>query len=194
MNFDKSLQKIVILSLSPFLSPSPYPSPPHPQQKELNKSAQLARALFDNVAECPEELSFRRGDLMLVLQPEVPGLAGWHLCSLHGQQGIVPANRVHVLPKPGPPDLSPAPRKESASAALYNPPRGQRSSSAGQKEEQQEVRTQASGISLCHPRSCMQPGNPGVQGPPTQFPLGIPHTTPHSRHPQPGLRTQVTRP
>ncbi|XP_074928510.1 embryonal Fyn-associated substrate [Chelonoidis abingdonii] len=102
-------------------------------------SAQLARALFDNVAECPEELSFRRGDLMLVLQPEVPGLAGWHLCSLHGQQGIVPANRVHVLPKPGPPDLSPAPRKESASAALYNPPRGQRSSSAGQKEEQQEV-------------------------------------------------------
>uniref|UniRef100_A0A674IZK3 Embryonal Fyn-associated substrate n=1 Tax=Terrapene triunguis TaxID=2587831 RepID=A0A674IZK3_9SAUR len=85
--------------------------------------AQLARALFDNVAECPEELSFRRGDLMLVLQPEVPGLAGWHLCSLHGQQGIVPANRVRILPEPGPPDLSPAPRKESAPAALYDPPR-----------------------------------------------------------------------
>ncbi|XP_039354691.1 embryonal Fyn-associated substrate [Mauremys reevesii] len=102
-------------------------------------SAQLARALFDNVAECPEELSFRRGDLMLVLQPEVPGLAGWHLCSLHGQQGIVPANRVRVLPEPGPPNLSPAPRKESAPAALYHPPQGQRSSSAGQEEEQQEV-------------------------------------------------------
>ncbi|KAM9120945.1 embryonal Fyn-associated substrate isoform 1-T1 [Pangshura tecta] len=102
-------------------------------------SAQLARALFDNVAECPEELSFRRGDLMLVLQPEVPGLAGWHLCSLHGQQGIVPANRVCILPEPGPPDLSPVPQKESAPAGLYNPPRGQRSRSAGQKEEQQEV-------------------------------------------------------
>ncbi|TFJ97320.1 multidrug resistance protein 1-like [Platysternon megacephalum] len=102
-------------------------------------SAQLARALFDNVAECPEELSFRRGDLMLVLQLEVPGLAGWHLCSLHGQQGIVPANRVRILPEPGPPDLSLAPRKESAPAALYDLPRGQRRSSAGQKEEQQEV-------------------------------------------------------
>ncbi|XP_050775022.1 embryonal Fyn-associated substrate isoform X2 [Gopherus flavomarginatus] len=102
-------------------------------------SAQLARALFDNVAECPEELSFRRGDLILVLQPEVPGLAGWHLCSLHGQQGIVPANRVRFLPEPGPPDLLPAPHKESAPAALYNLPRGQRSSSTGQKEEQQEV-------------------------------------------------------
>ncbi|XP_044842001.1 embryonal Fyn-associated substrate isoform X1 [Mauremys mutica] len=105
----------------------------------LCPQAQLARALFDNVAECPEELSFRRGDLMLVLQPKVPGLAGWHLCSLHGQQGIVPANRVCVLPEPGPPDLSPAPRKESAPPVLYKPPQGQRSSSAGQKEEQQEV-------------------------------------------------------
>ncbi|CAM5072226.1 unnamed protein product [Eretmochelys imbricata] len=102
-------------------------------------SAQLARALFDNVAECPEELSFRRGDLMLVLQPKVPGLAGWHLCSLHGQQGIVPGNRVRILPEPGPPDLSPAPHKESAPSTLYNPPRGQRRSRAGQKEEQQEV-------------------------------------------------------
>uniref|UniRef100_A0A8C3IQI6 Embryonal Fyn-associated substrate n=1 Tax=Chrysemys picta bellii TaxID=8478 RepID=A0A8C3IQI6_CHRPI len=145
----------------------------------LCPQAQLARALFDNVAECPEELSFRRGDLMLVLQPEVPGLAGWHLCSLHGQQGIVPANRVRILPEPGPPDLSPAPRKESAPAALYDPPRSQRRSSAGQKEEQQEVRTQASGISHCHPCSPFQPGNPGIQGPPTQSPLGIPHTTPH---------------
>ncbi|XP_034643337.1 embryonal Fyn-associated substrate isoform X7 [Trachemys scripta elegans] len=105
----------------------------------LCPQAQLARALFDNVAECPEELSFRRGDLMLVLQPEVPGLAGWHLCSLHGQQGIVPANRVRILPESGPSDLSPVPRKESAPAALYDPPRGQRRSSAGQKEEQQEV-------------------------------------------------------
>uniref|UniRef100_A0A8C3IRB8 Embryonal Fyn-associated substrate n=1 Tax=Chrysemys picta bellii TaxID=8478 RepID=A0A8C3IRB8_CHRPI len=84
----------------------------------LCPQAQLARALFDNVAECPEELSFRRGDLMLVLQPEVPGLAGWHLCSLHGQQGIVPANRVRILPEPGPPDLSPAPRKESPDLSL----------------------------------------------------------------------------
>uniref|UniRef100_A0A2K6LUZ4 Embryonal Fyn-associated substrate n=1 Tax=Rhinopithecus bieti TaxID=61621 RepID=A0A2K6LUZ4_RHIBE len=75
-------------------------------------SAQLARALYDNTAESPQELSFRRGDVLRVLQREgAGGLDGWCLCSLHGQQGIVPANRVKLLPAgPAPkPGLSPAP-------------------------------------------------------------------------------------
>uniref|UniRef100_A0A670YRG5 Embryonal Fyn-associated substrate n=1 Tax=Pseudonaja textilis TaxID=8673 RepID=A0A670YRG5_PSETE len=46
-------------------------------------------------------LSFHKGDLMVLLQPEGAGLEGWHLCSLHGQQGIVPANRVKILPESG---------------------------------------------------------------------------------------------
>uniref|UniRef100_A0A8D0HLD3 Embryonal Fyn-associated substrate n=1 Tax=Sphenodon punctatus TaxID=8508 RepID=A0A8D0HLD3_SPHPU len=84
--------------------------------------AQLCRALYDNVAECPDELSFRKGDLMVLLQAEGPALAGWHLCSLHGQQGIVPANRVRVLPEPGSPGLTPR-GKESAPSDLYQVPR-----------------------------------------------------------------------
>ncbi|NP_034242.2 embryonal Fyn-associated substrate isoform 1 [Mus musculus] len=74
-------------------------------------SAQLARALYDNTAESPQELSFRRGDVLRVLQREgAGGLDGWCLCSLHGQQGIVPANRVKLLPAgPAPkPSLCPA--------------------------------------------------------------------------------------
>lgn len=74
-------------------------------------SAQLARALYDNTAESPQELSFRRGDVLRVLQREgAGGLDGWCLCSLHGQQGIVPANRVKLLPAgPAPkPGLTPA--------------------------------------------------------------------------------------
>ncbi|XP_054304869.2 embryonal Fyn-associated substrate isoform X2 [Pongo pygmaeus] len=73
-------------------------------------SAQLARALYDNTAESPQELSFRRGDVLRVLQREgAGGLDGWCLCSLHGQQGIVPANRVKLLSAgPAPkPSLSP---------------------------------------------------------------------------------------
>lgn len=62
-------------------------------------SAQLARALYDNTAESPQELSFRRGDILQVLQREgASGLDGWCFCSLRGQQGIVPANRVKLLP------------------------------------------------------------------------------------------------
>ncbi|KAF6129817.1 embryonal Fyn-associated substrate [Phyllostomus discolor] len=75
-------------------------------------SALLARALYDNAAESPQELSFRRGDVLRVLQREgAGGLDGWCLCSLHGQQGIVPANRVKLLPDgPAPkPSLSQVP-------------------------------------------------------------------------------------
>lgn len=57
----------------------------------------LAKALYDNVAESPDELSFRKGDIMTVLERDTQGLDGWWLCSLHGRQGIVPGNRVKIL-------------------------------------------------------------------------------------------------
>ncbi|ERE89381.1 embryonal Fyn-associated substrate [Cricetulus griseus] len=79
-------------------------------------SAQLARALYDNTAESPQELSFRRGDVLRVLQREgAGGLDGWCLCSLHGQQGIVPANRVKLLP------AGPAPKPSLTSASPTQP-------------------------------------------------------------------------
>ncbi|XP_075290359.1 breast cancer anti-estrogen resistance protein 1 isoform X2 [Opisthocomus hoazin] len=57
----------------------------------------LAKALYDNVAESPDELSFRKGDIMTVLERNTQGLDGWWLCSLHGRQGIVPGNRLKLL-------------------------------------------------------------------------------------------------
>ncbi|XP_043913914.1 breast cancer anti-estrogen resistance protein 1-like isoform X2 [Protopterus annectens] len=62
----------------------------------MNKTL-LAKALFDNFAETPDELSFRKGDIMMVLEKDTAGLEGWWLCSLHGRQGIVPGNRVKIL-------------------------------------------------------------------------------------------------
>ncbi|XP_062817786.1 LOW QUALITY PROTEIN: breast cancer anti-estrogen resistance protein 1 [Anolis carolinensis] len=80
----------------------------------------LAKALYDNVAESPDELSFRKGDILTVLERNTQGLAGWWLCSLHGRQGIVPGNRLKVLvgmydkrqaqpPPPGAPATPPHP-------------------------------------------------------------------------------------
>ncbi|XP_067905605.1 breast cancer anti-estrogen resistance protein 1 isoform X4 [Heterodontus francisci] len=57
----------------------------------------LAKALYDNVAESPDELTFRKGDIMTVLERNTGGLEGWWLCSLHGRQGIVPGNRLKIL-------------------------------------------------------------------------------------------------
>ncbi|XP_071784739.1 breast cancer anti-estrogen resistance protein 1-like isoform X2 [Asterias amurensis] len=57
----------------------------------------LAKALYDNNAEAPDELSFRRGDIVTVLEQNTSGLEGWWLCSLNGRQGIAPGNRLKIL-------------------------------------------------------------------------------------------------
>ncbi|NXP85867.1 CASS4 protein, partial [Passerina amoena] len=58
----------------------------------------LAKALYDNKAECSDELAFRRGDIVTVLEQHVAGSQGWWHCSLHGHHGLAPANRLQLLP------------------------------------------------------------------------------------------------
>ncbi|XP_057262305.1 cas scaffolding protein family member 4 isoform X5 [Pezoporus wallicus] len=65
----------------------------------INRTAKntLAKALYDNKAECSDELAFRKGDILTVLDQNVIGSEGWWRCSLHGRQGLAPANRLHLL-------------------------------------------------------------------------------------------------
>ncbi|XP_076370867.1 LOW QUALITY PROTEIN: breast cancer anti-estrogen resistance protein 1-like [Tachypleus tridentatus] len=58
----------------------------------------LAKALYDNIAEAPDEIAFRKGDVLTVLEQNTQGLEGWWLCSLRGRQGIAPGNRLRLLP------------------------------------------------------------------------------------------------
>ena len=46
----------------------------------------MARALYDNIAESPDELPFRKGEILTVLEQNTAGLEGWWLCSLRGRQ------------------------------------------------------------------------------------------------------------
>lgn len=69
----------------------------------MSLSTTLAKALFDNTAESPEELAFRKGDILMVLEQDQEGGPGWWLCSLHGKQGIAPANRLRLLNTSGNP-------------------------------------------------------------------------------------------
>ncbi|CAL9690970.1 unnamed protein product [Knipowitschia caucasica] len=57
----------------------------------------MAKALYDNVPESAEELAFRKGDILTVMEQNTGGLEGWWLCSLHGRQGIAPGNRLKLL-------------------------------------------------------------------------------------------------
>ncbi|OAD57140.1 Breast cancer anti-estrogen resistance protein 1 [Eufriesea mexicana] len=63
----------------------------------LQQKCVKARALYDNIAEAPDELAFRKGDVLTVLEQNTAGLEGWWLCALRGRQGICPGNRLRLL-------------------------------------------------------------------------------------------------
>lgn len=57
----------------------------------------LAKALYDNTAESPDELAFHKGDVVMVIEQTIKGSVGWWKCSLRGQEGLAPANRLQLL-------------------------------------------------------------------------------------------------
>uniref|UniRef100_A0A3B3RI30 Neural precursor cell expressed, developmentally down-regulated 9 n=1 Tax=Paramormyrops kingsleyae TaxID=1676925 RepID=A0A3B3RI30_9TELE len=89
----------------------------------------MARALYDNVPESPEELAFRKGDILTVLEQNTGGVEGWWLCSLHGRQGIAPGNRLKLLVGPTlgmvHPDPASQPKGPVRQEGLYQVPLGQ---------------------------------------------------------------------
>ncbi|ESO06866.1 hypothetical protein HELRODRAFT_191215 [Helobdella robusta] len=56
-----------------------------------------AKALYDNHSESCEELSFRSGDILSIVEKNVNGLEGWWLCYHGNKLGIAPGNRLKVL-------------------------------------------------------------------------------------------------
>ncbi|NXJ17944.1 CASS4 protein, partial [Dicrurus megarhynchus] len=80
----------------------------------------LAKALYDNKAECSDELAFRRGDILTVLERHVLGSEGWWRCSLHGRHGLAPANRLQLLPPA--PAHSDRPTEPPAGQNIYQVP------------------------------------------------------------------------
>jgi enhancer-of-filamentation protein 1 len=56
-----------------------------------------AKALYDNIAENVDELAFRRGEILDVIEQNADGMEGWWLCSLRGRIGLCPGNRLRVI-------------------------------------------------------------------------------------------------
>lgn len=60
-------------------------------------SVVLAKALYNNDSEAEDELSFKKDDLITVLETDLEGMTGWWLCSLGDKQGVAPGNRLRLL-------------------------------------------------------------------------------------------------
>ncbi|KAF7281069.1 hypothetical protein GWI33_005205 [Rhynchophorus ferrugineus] len=55
--------------------------------KRLKKTSYcLAKALYDNVPDTPDELEFHKGDTLVVLEQNTSNITGWWLCTLRGKQ------------------------------------------------------------------------------------------------------------
>ncbi|XP_014243174.1 breast cancer anti-estrogen resistance protein 1 [Cimex lectularius] len=58
---------------------------------------QLCTALYDNIADSPDELSFKADDILIVIEQDTHGHDGWWVCMHKGRQGICPKNRLRLL-------------------------------------------------------------------------------------------------
>ncbi|XP_077356532.1 embryonal Fyn-associated substrate [Festucalex cinctus] len=133
----------------------------------MSVSTVLAKALFDNTAESPEELAFRKGDILMVLEQEQSGGPGWWLCSLHGRQGIAPANRLRLLqtaPAPSPDSVYLSPglplargSVDDADAVYRSPPAAGESRAAGVASRPGELRKADGGRPRSHSSSGSRP-------------------------------------
>jgi len=79
---------------------------------------QKAKALFDYEARAPDELSFKRRDIITVLDKDEED-EGWYRGELNGQQGLFPNNYVQLIDDPpaSAPPPKPAGGASSAGAA-----------------------------------------------------------------------------
>ncbi|XP_053673358.1 breast cancer anti-estrogen resistance protein 1 [Anopheles nili] len=70
---------------------------PVTQQCATKEQKLMAKATFDNIAESTDELAFRKGEILTVIETDTNGLKGWWLCQLRGRQGICPGNRLKIV-------------------------------------------------------------------------------------------------
>ncbi|XP_026849722.1 breast cancer anti-estrogen resistance protein 1 [Drosophila persimilis] len=61
------------------------------------KSKLYAKAIYDNHADSPDELPFKKGDILTVIEQDTEGIQGWWLCALKNRQGLCPGNRLRIL-------------------------------------------------------------------------------------------------
>ena len=59
---------------------------------------QYARTLYDNDSEHQEELSFQKGEILVILSTDIDGASGWWFCKKGSKLGIAPGNFLEKLP------------------------------------------------------------------------------------------------
>lgn len=143
----------------------------------------LARARYNNIAESKDELSFRQGDVVTVVQKDFNKQVDWWLCELRGKVGMVPANYFEVfhnhdtceydIPRP------------SSKAAVSSSDVPQPTKSLSQSSE---TIPSLSAVPVPSQSSVPLPS----QSPPSQSSIPLPPIYPRSRSPSRPLSTEAT--
>jgi amphiphysin len=74
-------------------APGTGPAQPRPPPRPMSVNAIRARAMWDFAAQDPSELSFRKGDVLNILERN----GEWWKGELNGQVGVLPANYVQLM-------------------------------------------------------------------------------------------------
>ena len=81
------------------------------------REGQKAKALFDYEARAPDELSFKRRDIITVLDKDEED-EGWYRGEINGKTGLFPNNYVQLIDKPaGEAPAAAAPKAATAAAS-----------------------------------------------------------------------------
>ena len=88
------------------------------------REGQKAKALFDYEARAPDELSFKRRDIITVLDKDEED-EGWYRGEINGKTGLLPNNYVQLIDKPaGEPPAAALPALKRGVCAPPSPPWG----------------------------------------------------------------------
>ena len=53
--------------------------------------------MYNNDSEADDELSFKKDDVVTVIETDYEGMEGWWLCSIGDKQGVAPGNRLRLM-------------------------------------------------------------------------------------------------
>lgn len=98
LHAEPSKSPSTVKTKAPATSAKSRPAPPVPQCPPSKKPSERAKVMFPYEPENPDELNLVEGDVITILNKDVPESDGWWEGEINGKVGMFPNNFVELLP------------------------------------------------------------------------------------------------